>query len=55
MDLEILPGLGENGTVAEVGSLGELIKTADSLFKLMLRLAQPEIHLYYVIDGLTCY
>jgi len=55
VDVETLPDIGKEGTVAELGSLGELIKTADSLFKPILHLAEPERHIYCVIDGLTRY
>ena len=55
VDVETLPDIGKEGTVAELGSLGELIKTADTLFKPILHLAEPERHIYCVIDGLTRY
>ena len=50
-----LPDMGQEETVAELGSLAELIKTADSLFKPILHQAEPERHIYCVIDGKARY
>ena len=55
VDVETLPDIGDEGTVVELGSLGELIKAADSLFKPILHLAESERHIYCVIDGATRY
>ena len=54
-DVEKLPDIENEETVIELGSLSELIKVADSLFKPVLRLAEPERHIYCVIDGTTRY
>jgi len=55
VDVETLPDIGSEETVIELGSLSELIKTADALLKPVLRLAEPERHIYCVIDGMTRY
>lgn len=56
VDVKKLPTPVWNGEVTvEIGSLDELIKTADSLLKPILRLAEAERHIYCVIDGVTRY
>ena len=55
VDVEALPDIGKEMTVVELGSLGELIKTADALLKPVLHLAKPERHIYCIIDGMTRY
>ncbi len=56
VDVERLPApVWNQETTVEVGSLSELIKTADSLLKPVLHLAEPERHTYCVIDGVTHY
>jgi len=55
VDVEKLPDFGNEATVIEVGSLGELIKIADSLFKPVFHLAEPSRHIYCIIDGMTRY
>ena len=55
VDVETLPDIGSEETVIKLGSLSELIKTADALLKPVLRLAEPERHIYCVIDGMTRY
>ena len=56
VDVERLPApVWNEETTVEVGSLDELIKTADAILKPVLRLAEPERHTYCVIDGMTRY
>ena len=56
VDVERLPApVWNQETTVEVGSLSELIKTADSLLKPVLHLAEPDRHIYCVIDGVTRY
>lgn len=56
VDVERLPApIWNEETVVEMGSLNELFKTADSLLKPVLHLAEPERHIYCVIDGMTRY
>jgi len=55
VDVEKLPDIRKNEMVVELASLGELIKGADGLLKPVLRLAEPERHIYCVIDGTTRY
>jgi len=55
VDVETLPDIGSEETVIELVSLSELIKAADALLKPVLRLAEPERHIYCVIDGMTRY
>lgn len=43
------------GTLIPIDSLGELVKVADALLKPVLHKAEQDIHIYYVIDGLTRY
>jgi len=55
VDVEKLPDIGGGETVIELGSLSELVKVADALLKPVLRLAEPERHVYCVIDGTSRY
>lgn len=55
VDVEKLPDIASEVTVIEIGSLSELIKVADGLFKPVLHLAEPERHIYCVIDGAIRY
>lgn len=55
VDVEKLPDIADEETVIELGSLGELTKAADGLLKPVLRLTEPERHVYCIIDGTTRY
>ena len=55
VDVEKLPDTTDEETVIELGSLDELVKVAESLLKPVLRLAEPERHIYCVIDGMARY
>ena len=54
MEVEALPP-DKLGTLIPIDSLGELVKVADALLKPVLHKAEQDIHIYYVIDGLTRY
>ncbi|HUU65534.1 MAG TPA: DUF5305 family protein [Dehalococcoidales bacterium] len=55
VDVEKLPDTRDEETLIELGSLDELAKVAESLLKPVLRLAEPERHIYCVIDGMARY
>jgi len=55
VDVEKLPDTKDEETLIELGSLDELVKVAESIFKPVLRLAEPERHTYCVIDGMARY
>jgi hypothetical protein len=55
VDVEKLPETKDEETMIELGSLDELVKVAEALLKPVLRLAEPERHLYCVIDGMARY
>jgi len=55
VDVEKLPDTKDEETLIELGSLDELVKVAESLLKPVLRLAEPERHIYCVIDGMARY
>ena len=55
VDIAKLPPVRREEVIIPVGSLEELIKTADSLLKPVLHLAQADRHIYFVIDYLTRY
>ena len=55
VDVEKLPDTTDEETLIELGSLDELVKVAESLLKPVLRLAEPERHIYCVIDGMARY
>ena len=55
VDVEKLPDTRDEETLIELGSLDELVKVAESLLKPVLRLAEPERHIYCVIDGMARY
>ncbi len=54
VEVEALPP-DKLGTLIPIDSLGELVKVADALLKPVLHKAERDIHIYYVIDGLTRY
>ena len=43
------------GMMVSVGSLEELVKVAETLLKPVLHKAEPDKHIYWVIDGMTRY
>jgi hypothetical protein len=55
VDVEGLPGGPPQELVVSVGSLEALARTADLLLKPVLHKAEPNKHVYWVIDGLTRY
>lgn len=55
VDVEKLPETKDEETMIELGSLDELVKVAEALLKPVLRLAEPERHVYCVIDGMARY
>jgi len=55
VDVENLPEAKDGETTIELGSLDELVKVAEALLKPVLRLAEPERHIYCVIDGMARY
>ncbi len=55
VDVKELPGASFNEAVVMLGSLDDLVKTADSLLKPILHKAEPDKHTYCVIDGTTRY
>ena len=55
VDVSELPVTRPEETVITCGSLGEVIKIADNLFKPVLHQAEADQHTYCVIDGLIRY
>ena len=55
VDIVELPVAKPEEAVVTVGSLDELVKAADSLFKPVLHQTEAGKHTYCVIDGLTRY
>ena len=55
VDVQTVPDVTGNGTLVQLGSVGELFKAAEAVLKPVLHRAEPDRHIYFVLDGNTMY